>query len=84
MPWCTICQRPFEAKRPYGPNPRCCSGRCRAKASRERRLKKLGDRLRAAKAAIEDAEELIAVRSRRPRAEDTEKGGPHGAERKKT
>lgn len=64
MPWCIVCQSHFDLKRPYSRRPNCCSGRCRAKASRDRRARKVRERLEQAEAAIQEARELLAVRPR--------------------
>lgn len=64
MPWCIVCQSHFDLKRPYSAGARFCSGRCRATASRERRARKVHERLERAEAAIREAKELLAVRPR--------------------
>lgn len=64
MPWCIVCQNHFDLKRPSKTPVEFCSGRCRARASRERRARRIRERLERAEAAIQEARELLAVRPR--------------------
>lgn len=64
MLWCIVCHRHFYPKRLSRNGARFCSGRCRARASRERRAWKVRERLERAEAAIREAKEMLAVRPR--------------------
>lgn len=72
MPWCIVCQTHFDLKRPYSGGARFCSGRCRARASRERRARKVYERLERAEAAIQEVRELLAVRPRSRKSQGAE------------
>lgn len=76
MPWCIyiVCQSYFDLRRPYSAGARFCSGRCRAKASRERRALKVHERLEQAEAAIREAKEMLAVRPRSRKRPETAPG----------
>jgi hypothetical protein len=78
MPWCIVCQRQFDAKRPYGTRARCCSGRCRAIASRKRRAMIIRERLERAESAIQEAKEMLAVRPRSRKRTETASEGSEG------
>lgn len=64
MPRCKVCYRDFVPKRPSRMKARFCSGRCRARASRERRARKVRERLEQAGAAILEAKEILEVTPR--------------------
>lgn len=70
MPWCMLCSNHFDLKRPSKTQVQFCSGRCRARASRERRARRIRERLERAVAAIQEARELLAVRPRGRRRKD--------------
>ncbi len=78
MPWCIVCQRQFDFKRPYGAPARFCSGGCRARASRERRAKRVRERLERAESAIQEAKELLAVKPRSRKRTETASEGSEG------
>lgn len=70
MPWCIVCRNQFDLKRPSKAQVQFCSGRCRAWASRERRARRIRERLERAEAAIQEARELLAVRPRSRKRND--------------
>jgi hypothetical protein len=61
--WCRMCGQEFEVKRQFGPPPKFCSGKCRAKASRQRRVAAVMAKLNDAETAIREAKGLMVLRA---------------------